>query len=284
MRLEALLVALGLSAAAAAQAVQQPIQPAPIPHASGQGVTPSFEGWYKNSDGSFSLSFGYFNRNYRETPDIPVGAGNRFEPGPPDRGQPTHFLTRRQTGVFTVVVPQNFGDQKITWTITVNGQANSIPGHLRPEWEIDALKEVTSGNAPPTIKFDPAGQSGHGPGGVSTAVDATFPGPATLTIWATDDGVRKREGEGRAGPLVSLAWSKYRGPGEVTFTERSPKVDADGRATTSATFSAPGEYTLRALATDASGSQSAVMAGGFQCCWTNGYVKISVRPASTIRR
>lgn len=277
------IVIAGLSlSAAVAQALQQPIQPAPIPHESGQGVTPSFEGWYKNSDGTFSLSFGYFNRNYRETLDIPAGPRNRFEPGPADRGQPTHFLTRRQTGVFTVLVPKDFGNQKLTWILTANGETNSIPGHLRPEWEIDALNEVTSGNTPPVIKFDPAGKTGQGPGGVTTALNTTFPGLATLAVWVTDDGVRKREGgEARPGPAASVAWSKYRGPGAVTFSERSPKVDADGRATTTATFGAAGEYVLRVLATDASGSQSAVMAGGFQCCWTNGYVKVNVRRAST---
>src|SRR6266536_3419603 len=39
---------------------------APIHHASGQSITPSFEGWFKNPDGSISLSFGYLNRNYTE--------------------------------------------------------------------------------------------------------------------------------------------------------------------------------------------------------------------------
>ena len=46
---------------------------------------------------------------------------------------------------------------------------------------------------------------------------------------------------------------------------------------TQATFSAPGEYTLRVLAWDESGAQRAVMAGGFFCCWTNGYVTVDVR-------
>ena len=48
--------------------------------------------------------FGYFNRNHQEHVDIAVGPDNRIEPGPADRGQPTHFLPRRQTGVFAVRV------------------------------------------------------------------------------------------------------------------------------------------------------------------------------------
>jgi hypothetical protein len=264
-------------AAAVPGGVQQSIQPAPIPHNDSQGVTPSFEGWFRNPDGSYTLSFGYFNRNYKEAIDVPIGPNNRIEPGGPDQGQPTHFLVRRQTGLFTVVVPKDFTpQQKVTWTITAHGQTNSVPGHIRPEWEIDALKEVTSGNTPPVLKFAPTGPTGQGPTGVSTTMNITLPGTATLTLWATDDDVKKREVENRKGPPVALNWSKFRGPGNVTFTETSPKFDATGKATTTASFSEPGEYTLRALASDASGGQSAIMAGGFQCCWTNGYVKVTV--------
>ena len=99
---------------------------APIPHSVGQSVTPAYEGWFFNPDGTISLSFGYFNRNYEEHLDIPLGSSNRFDPGPADRGQPTHFLPRRQTGVFTVVVPADFGDQQVTWTLTANGETYAI--------------------------------------------------------------------------------------------------------------------------------------------------------------
>ncbi|MEE2776710.1 MAG: hypothetical protein VYE73_08095, partial [Acidobacteriota bacterium] len=113
---------------------------APIPHDSGQSVSPVYEGWYPNPDGTFTLSFGYFNRNYAQRLDISVGEHNRIEPGPADRGQPTHFLPRRHTGVFAVEVPGDFGDRRLVWTLTANGETISIPGHLRPEWQIDALR------------------------------------------------------------------------------------------------------------------------------------------------
>src|SRR5438034_4141989 len=64
---------------------------------SGQSVTPAFEGWYPNPDGSFDLLLGYYNRNQTEVLDIPVGPNNRIEPGGPDQGQPTHFLDRKST-------------------------------------------------------------------------------------------------------------------------------------------------------------------------------------------
>ncbi len=61
---------------------------------SGQSIQPIFEGWARNPDGTFSMYFGYLNRNYAETPIVPVGPDNKFEPGDPDRGQPTFFDTR----------------------------------------------------------------------------------------------------------------------------------------------------------------------------------------------
>ena len=61
-------------------------------HNSGQSVTAAYEGWFKNSDGSFSMLFGYFNRNLKEEVDIPVGDSNRIEPGPPDQSQPTSSI------------------------------------------------------------------------------------------------------------------------------------------------------------------------------------------------
>ena len=250
---------------------------APIPHTDGQGVSASFEGWYPNPDGTRSLVFGYFNRNYDEHLDLLVGPDNRFEPGPADRGQPTHFYPRRQTGVFAVVVPADFGDQQLTWTLTAHGAAIAIPGHLRPEWIITALEEVTSGNTPPVVRFGgPDAESGQGPLGVRSAVlTAAVGAPTTVTVWVTDDGVRKARAAGRP-PRSGVVWSKYRGAGTVNFDDTAPAIEA-GKAVTTATFSAPGEYVLRVLAWDDSGGQSAIMAGGFFCCWTNGFVTVQVQ-------
>ena len=263
---------------------ERKVRDVPIPHDAGQSVSASFEGWFENPDGTFSLSWGYFNRNYEERLDIPAGPDNRFDPGPADRGQPTHFLPRRQTGMFTTVVPADFGDQTLTWTLVSGDTTISIPGHLRPEWVIDAMMEGPSKNTPPVVRFDPAGDAGQGPGGVRGSVIATFP-DATISVWATDDMVRKmreqqREPGGdrpRSDAGFGVVWSKYRGPGSVTFSETEPEVDAAGKAVTTATFSEPGEYVLRVLAWDDTGGQAFVMAVGFQCCWTNGYLTVSVR-------
>ena len=82
-----------------------------------------------------------------------------------------------------------------------------------------------------------------------------------------------------AQPPVRLVWTHYRGAGEVTFENATPAIDikGGGKATTTATFSAPGEYWLRAQVNDRSGDGG----GGFQCCWTNTHVKVTVTGAAT---
>src|SRR5688572_31507116 len=79
---------------------------------SGLNIAPVYEGWEQNADGSFNLVFGYMNRNWDETIDLPVGAGNAIQPGGPDHGQPTHFLPRRSQFVFRVPVPKDFGNSE----------------------------------------------------------------------------------------------------------------------------------------------------------------------------
>ena len=59
---------------------------------------------------------GHLNRNYEETPHIPVGVDNSFSPGPQDRGQPTHFYARRQSFVFRVT-HRPTGAEGVVWTV-----------------------------------------------------------------------------------------------------------------------------------------------------------------------
>jgi hypothetical protein len=264
------------------QAGQLPLEPL---HTAGQNVTAVYEGWYKNPDGTFSLLFGYFNRNLNEELDIPVGADNRLEPGKPDQGQPTHFLPRRQWGVFTVTVPADFGSNKISWTLEAHGQRTSIPGHLDPRWEISPFFDPGIGNTPPFISFEDGGPTAHGPGGMSAELTTTLRNPVTLTVWAADDAKTFQGGKAPDSPPVTVTWSKFRGPGIVTFANIKPAVEKangkwkpvpvfSGKATTTATFSEPGEYVLHVVANDWSGEGG----GGFQCCWTNGQVKVTVKP------
>jgi hypothetical protein len=244
----------------------------------GSSITPAYEGWYVESDGNIRLLVGYFNRNTQQELDVPVGPNNRVEPGGPDQGQPTHFLTSRQWGVFTITVPKDFGDKKLTWTIVANGYSNTVTLHTKKDWMVEPFLDAASKNRPPVLKFD-AGKPFTGPPTtVAATYSATAGEPLSLTTWATDE-VAKVNAEGSRGfaepvaPLI-VSWSKFRGPGDVTFSQTRPALDRanGGKATTSATFGAPGEYILRVQANDASGDGG----GGFQCCWTNAHVAVSV--------
>src|ERR1700680_4146376 len=131
------LLVLFVAALACAQSL--PLEPT---HESGANITGAFEGWFKNPDGSFNLLLGYFNRNTKQELDVSIGPNNRIEPGGPDRGQPTHFLSGRQWGLFAVRVPADFGTKKITWTLVANGKTTVIPAGLNVDYEISPWLEV----------------------------------------------------------------------------------------------------------------------------------------------
>src|SRR5215831_19227480 len=242
---------------AAAQLVQ-------VRHASGQGVAPVYEGYDVNPDGSFNMWFGYMNRNYEEELDVPVGPDNHFEPGV-DRGQPTHFIVRRHKDVFKVVVPKDFGDQKLEWALTAHGQTARVSGTLNPVWLIDRLRTTRGGNSekinsntPPQVVVQPFEAS------------IAEPGSVTFNLLATDDGLPERGGK----PVgMTALWSKYRGPGTVRFEPARSRV-TDGRAVMTAIFSEPGEYILQAVVDDGSGEVAGNF--GYHCCWTNAQVKVTI--------
>jgi hypothetical protein len=254
---------------------------------SGSSITGSFEGWFKNPDGSFSLLLGYYNRNRKQEVDIPAGPDNALEPGGPDRGQPTHFMPGRGWGLFTVQVPADFGDNKITWTIVANGKSTAIPASLKPDWEISPFREAAVGNTPPVLSFDEHGPSVQGPRGLTAQRTAKLGEPLTLTVWVSDDAKFTSSSGAKPADLgapVTLRWIPYRGPGRVAFSTDRPAVRKiehsdvaapfSGTATTTATFSEPGEYEVLVTANDYSGDGGS----GFQCCWTTGQVKVRVQP------
>ena len=241
---------------------------------SGQSVTGAYEGWYPNPDGTSTMLIGYYNRNTKEILDIPTGPNNRIEPGGPDQGQPTHFFPRRQWGVFTIVVPKDFGDKRLTWTITANGQTTSIPLNLNPLWVVAPFKDA-SGNAAPVVRFEPGGRTFEGPPrGAAQALKAGVGEAIALTAWVTDENsTRAQRGGGRGGTApVSISWSLFRGPADVMFDNARPRAEPDGKAAVTAKFGAPGEYILRVQANNLTGDGG----GGFQCCWTNVHVKVNV--------
>jgi hypothetical protein len=265
----------------AGQAPQQgrlPFEPA---RQRGQGVTPAFEGWFKNPDGTFTLLAGYYNRNLKEILEIPVGPNNRLEPGTADQGQPTVFYRGRQWGVFGVVVPADFGSKRITWRLVANGHAAEIPLWLNPSYEVSPFADAGDGNKPPVVRFENGPTVTGPPRGFVATLQTAVARPISLTMWITDvEGSGERPGG--TGPVatpvrapISVFLARHRGPAEIMFDRERPEVaKADGKVTATARFTAPGEYILRIQVNDTSGDGGA----GFQCCWTNAHVKVSVAP------
>ena len=277
----ALAVATALFAAAVVRTSAQ------IGPTTGQNVAPVFEGWERNPDGSFNLVFGYFNRNWDEEIDVPIGPNNAIEPGGADQGQPTKFYPRRTRFLFRIRVPSDFGDKEFVWTLTSNGKTERAYATLKPDYIIDnsiiaANNGEASGrpdNSPPVLKVE-SEQVGHVKVG-----DAI-----TLTAVATDDGVSAARPMPPP-PLLQIAaivpfgatglrlsWFVYRGAGTVTFDPPQFKAwedDRDGRDSpvsagwvtppvppdntwvVRATFAGPGTYVLRGLAHDGGLSDSA---------------------------
>jgi hypothetical protein len=250
------------------------------PRERGDSITPAYEGWYPNPDGSFSMLIGYYNRNSKEALDIPVGPNNRIEPGGPDQGQPTHFEVGRQWGVFVVKVPKDFGTKSLIWTIVSNGETQSIPFTLNKGYPISPFKELGMGNQPPTLAFSQGGTKVTGPPtAISSNLTGTVNQPVVISTWVEDPKAPEAEappaGFGLpSGSVAVVSLHKFRGPGKVTFDKvRVPVPKQGDMVTSTATFSAPGEYLLRVQANDESGEGGF----GFQCCWTNTYVKVTVR-------
>jgi hypothetical protein len=270
---------------AAKQLAMEPLKDA------GQNIYPAFEGWFQNEDGSYTLLIGYYNRNKKQTLDIPIGPENRIEPGGPDQGQPTHFVVGRGWGTIAIKVPKDFGDKKLTWTLTANGKTVSVPFGLTKGYQIEPFLDAAMGNKPPVIKFSDKGEALTGPPKLAAAgvASGAVNEPITLTYIVTDDGHEEPPTGGSAAaappaggagpprrPRVSTTLTKYRGPGTVTFADNTPAIEKD-KVTTTATFSMPGEYWIRIEGNDSSG----VGGGGFQCCWTTAYIKVTVKAAAT---
>jgi hypothetical protein len=252
----------------------------------GEAVFPALEGWYPNQDGTFTILLGYFNRNSEQILDIPVGPNNRIEPGGPDRGQPTHFLPRRQYGVFSITVPKDFGKQRLTWTLVANGHTSTVSFWLNPPYLVEPFKNLANGNTPPVIRFPGTSDMQGPPRAVAQTLRTKASEPVTLSVDVVDkpptyvpppSPAAAARGRGRGGPppLVTISWTKFRGPGTITFSQARQEFSTlDGTATTAATFSEPGEYMIRATANDSSGDGG----GGDQCCWTTALVKVTVEP------
>lgn len=305
-----------LSASVTAQLPRPPLALEPL-GLRGEAVFPAFEGWGPDRNGDLVLLLGYYNRNKGQEFDIPIGPDNRIEPDGPDYGQPTHFYTSRQHGVFAIRIPKDFGNKRLTWTLTANGQTSTVSFWTNPPSWINFFKHPANGNEPPIIRFTPDSPTMQGPPvGIARMLTATVNQPVSLSLWASDVPTADEEADNalaaraqtatphasdpiaivgtqvigggrgvpappRAQPDITVNWKKHRAPAgaEVRFaadsiplvTKGDPKLFLEARTT--ATFSAPGEYVVRAQVNDSSGDGG----GGDQCCWTTVHVRVVVK-------
>ncbi len=231
----------------------------------GQHIEPAYEGWRKLDDGSYVMIFGYHNENWEEELDLPVGEENFFSPGEEDRGQPTHFLPRRNRFTFEVPVPADWGTKELVWTITAHGVTKVAYGTLARDYVVDnvviasetgSLGAGTSSpesrsNLPPlvTVQGDRVGDE---------IVRTVRVGePLMLTAKVDDDGLPKvrstprteksdvmrmlrppfRITVGKTNGLF-LSWNVYRGEGTVTFDPPQVKPWEDTRASANSPWGA----------------------------------------------
>ena len=238
-----------------------------IKRGSGQTIQPVYEGWEENPDGHISIWFGYFNRNFEEQIDIPVGEANTVDFVPSgDAGQPTHFYSRRQKFLFKIDVPANFDKKKkVVWSVIAGGQKLSAVGWLQPEWEIDNGTRMENNGGSPDPDNHPPQITGDGPQTVAvgktlvlnaSASDDGLPRPAPelakpVTSNLPDTAPRAKRARG-----VSISWIIIRNPGTggtATFDPPSTGIPVYGKpvqSTTKVIFTKPGTYLLRAIATD----------------------------------
>ena len=275
----------------------------------GRTLAPFMEGWYANEDGTYSFSFGYLNLN-EDTLEIPVGEGNFLEPAEFNGMQPTIFYPGHSRGVFAVTVPGELKDQDVWWTLRKpNGEVTRVPGRAKAAaYQLDWYPRP-HGTVHPRISFDSQDGEGRGPPGIvaERVLTTSVGSPLTVSVNVREISERDESDFRFAKPLtLRVVWSKHQGPGRVDFTRHEstpipdePEEDADGgggggfpeasppgpetivvpddvRSTVRviATFSEPGEYMLRAQVDNWRATDSS---SGDQCCWTNGYVRVTVR-------
>jgi len=207
-------VVFGAMALLGAQAVDAQLRAS---YTEGADVSPGFEGWIPNEDGSYQIVFGYMNRNWEEELHVPVGPDNYFSIVPrgtlddlgthlfdettADAGQPTYFLPRRNRFTFNVPIPPDVatmissGELEVVWTLTTNGSTDRAYGSLVRDYMIDDIVIMSETGALGAGSSDERMRSNQAPeiaveGGLERTVRVGE--PLTLVAMVTDDGIPNR--------------------------------------------------------------------------------------------
>jgi hypothetical protein len=227
----------------------------------GQHVEPAYEGWRPNADGTFSFMFGYMNENWTEQPDVTIGESNSFSPGDADRGQPTHFLPRRNRFTFEVVVPSDWGERELVWTLNVNGIERKAYATLKDDYLVDNMVIASETGSLGAGTSSPESRANIAPTVTIQGDDsrtALVGEEISFVAQVEDDGLpaARRESTIEADALMRrmmrpptritvgkvnglfLSWNKYRGPGNVTFDPPMPKPWEDTRTSANSPWGA----------------------------------------------
>jgi hypothetical protein len=196
-----------------------------LTYSKGQTVSPAYEGFEVNEDGSYNLIFGYMNRNWEEELDVPIGPDNYFsftspgglddlavgayDPATAEQGQPTHFLPRRNRFTFKVHVPPDFGEQReLVWTLTTRGETKRAFASLRQDLLIDNMVIASETGALGAGRSDPETRSNVPPVieiESDRVVDARVGEPVRLVARVTDDGLPLTSAQRRARAAAARA-------------------------------------------------------------------------------
>lgn len=250
------------------------------PRPAGDIVAPFFDGWYPNEDGTYTLSFGFMNRNTEQTVDIPLGPDNYIEPAEYDGGQPTHFPAvfrggfngRRERGAFAITIPPEMAGNDVVWTLTHAGRTWSVPGRVTsPAYELGHIP-ASAGSLPPAVRFAQDGEESTGREGIRLERQTVAVGePLQLSVLVRDRGEREPT-------PVNATWQKHQGIGSVSFEPTTQRIDAGGEwgeAVAAATFTEAGDYVVRVRVDNFTFSDSRF---DNQCCWSNAFVPVTVAP------
>jgi hypothetical protein len=288
------LVLMGLTAAPVNAQLPQQLRDFPLApvQTSGDLVAPFFDGWIANEDGSVTMVFGFMNRNTGEHVDVPLGPNNYIEPAQFDGVQPTHFPIYaprglRERGAFAVTVPANMAGTEIVWTLSHAGHSYSLPGRATSTaYEMSSAPRAL-GSLNPAIRFTRDGPEGSGREGImGPRIRASVGTPVTLSVFVRDRGERDQY-EVPSFFQVGTEWIMHQGPGMIDFEnpiitgrqrEEAAREGASGdwaEVTTQATFSEPGDYVIRLRVDNFAAPDTSF---GNQCCWSNGYLPVTVRP------
>jgi hypothetical protein len=189
----------------------------------------------------------------------------------PSTGNTPPVLRLVQGGPGVSGPPMGIADTKsatVNQPLTLTLWASDKPHTYDPEADLPADQR----SAPRGRGDDPAAAGGRGRGR----------GPTNFDFGDAVGGAQPRSEFPRGGPQadVMLNWYVHKGDAsKVKFGTQPIKlkhgddVNAVMEATTTATFSAPGSYVLRAQANDETGDGG----GGDLCCWSNVLVQVNVK-------